>query len=284
MDTIEQKLGGIDNLPTLPMVLRQIQQIMNNPASNMGQIAAVVAKDQALASRTIRLVNSAYYARRNRVPSIRQAIVVLGLQTLYQLMIGLSVVKLFNDSRMLGFDTGLFWQHCFGVALIARKLGVQCGYSEPEECFTAGLLHDMGRLALQQFLHADFEIALREAALTNSSLTVAERASLGFDHCDAGEWLARRWKLPHALTTVLLGHHDPHGLPAQDAAHRRLVEIVSYANALCGHARIGDSGERCYGPLDAPTGLPPPDDRAVQATLEATRMEIISVVEEWTKS
>ena len=101
---LEERLNGIEGLPTLPLVLQQIQKVMKNPRSSIAQIASVIMKDQSLVSRVIRLVNSAWYARSTRVSSVLQAIVTLGLKTLNNLMIGLSVVKMFDQSGRGEYD------------------------------------------------------------------------------------------------------------------------------------------------------------------------------------
>ncbi|MBD3343910.1 MAG: HDOD domain-containing protein [Chitinivibrionales bacterium] len=280
---IEEKLGGIENLPTLPMVLRQIRKVMNNPNSNMSNIAAIVAKDQSLAARTIRLVNSAYYARRTRVPSIQQAIVVLGLTTLHNLMLGLSVVKMFQGSRLLGFNIDEFWQHSFAVALLSKKMASLPGVDiDPEESFIAGLLHDMGRLALQQFLHDDFEKALKQSGANKTSLCSEEKNVFGFDHADAGAWLGRRWDLHEKITGVLEYHHRPFEIPSEYNRHEQLIHIVAYANDICTDESIGNSGQSVVGERKY-RGLPPRTDNEMRIKVEETVSEVISVVEEWTQ-
>ncbi|MBD3320686.1 MAG: HDOD domain-containing protein [Chitinivibrionales bacterium] len=280
---IEEKLGQIENLPTLPMVLRQIRKVMNNPNSSMVNVAAVVAKDQALATRTIRLVNSAYYARRTRVPSIQQAIVVLGLKTLHNLMLGLSLVKMFRNARPFGFTIDDFWQHSFAVALLSKKIAPLSGEDiDPEEYFIAGLLHDMGRLALEQFLHEDFEKALKKAAVDKTSLRKNEKEVLGFDHADAGAWLAARWDLHEKLISALKYHHRPFELPSEYARYEKFIQVIACANDICTAESIGNSGES-VGAERRYRILPPRNDTLVRKKVAETVSEVISVVEEWTQ-
>jgi putative nucleotidyltransferase with HDIG domain len=282
-ETIEKKLGNIENLPTLPIVIRQIQKIMSNPNSNMNQIAAVVAKDQALASKTIRLVNSAYYGLRTRIPSISQAIVVLGLNTLNNLMLGLSVVKTFEKSAMLGFDSLKFWEHCFGTALLSKKLAGKIGYSDPEECFIAGLLHDMGRLVLQQFLNTEFERALQKSESDKKPLFLVEKGMIGFDHSQVGMWLAEKWNLPEMLKVTIRFHHEPRLLPQEYKRYSQLLSIIAYANYQCGIASIGNSGDQVYPGIVLPDLKLPPESVCKKLT-EEVKIEIVSLIAQWTQN
>jgi putative nucleotidyltransferase with HDIG domain len=258
---------------------------MNNPSSNMSSIAAVVAKDQSLAARTIRLVNSAYYARRNRIPSIQHAIVVLGLTTLHNLMLGLSVVKLFQDSKLFGFDLEQFWVHSFAVALLSKKIArlvekqLPC---DPEECFIGGLLHDMGRLALQQFFHTDYERALKQCFTEKAALIGEEERVFGFTHADAGRWLGQQWGLQAKLTAIIACHHQPLQLADSYSGFLREIHIVSLANELSISESIGCSGETVIVEHVYP-GLPSRHDSAIRTALKETQQEVISLVEEWTK-
>ncbi len=281
-DALNDKLGSIRELPTLPMVLRQVHKIMANPRSNMNQIAAVVAKDQALASRTIRLVNSAAYALRTRVTSITNAIVVLGLNTLHQIMLGLAVVKMFKGAGGHGFSPEQFWRHAFATALLSKKIATLEHYDDPEECFIAGLLHDMGRLACEQFLTAEFIEALALRDEENISLAAAEKRCIGFDHGEAGAWLGGQWGIPIQLSLAMAYHHAPRLLPDEHHAHTNLVAIIAAADAIAHENAIGDSGETRW-LADAPrqfTALTPAQQEAFAAE---TAGEVDSTVEEWSR-
>jgi putative nucleotidyltransferase with HDIG domain len=281
---IERKLGTIESLPTLPLVLRQIQKIMRDPRSNMAQIATVVAKDQAIASRTIRLVNSAFYGLREHVTSINHAIVILGLKTLNNLMISLTVIKLFNDREIPGFSSEKFWEHCFGTALIAKYLAQATNIKDEEEYFIAGLLHDMGRLALEQFLHNEFAESLVQVKLKNISLFEAEKKVIGFDHGEAGAWLGKKWGLPEALTVAMEFHHRSSVVPSDGLQFQTIVKIVSAATELCTSAAIGSSGEISKNPM---AGLPKIEGikyEQITEIIDKVRSEVKSVIGEWKKS
>ena len=279
---IETRLDSIEDLPTLPIVLRQLQKFMHNPQSNMRQIADIVAQDQALTSRTIRLVNSAYYGLMSRVSSINQAIVILGLNTLNNLMVGLSVVKMFEKGKKTGFDHEAFWQHAFGTALISRGIAIGINYKEPEDCFIAGLLHDMGRLVMEQHLHHDFIKACAASKDAGTALSLEEQAAFGANHAEAGAFLAKKWRIPEALLAAIQYHHSLSRIPSVLLEHKRLVGIVAKANQLANRFDIGDSGENNVAP-DSDFASLKFGSLDVDGIVEMARADVLLTIQEWRK-
>ncbi|MBD3418953.1 MAG: HDOD domain-containing protein [Chitinivibrionales bacterium] len=240
---IEEQLGSIDSLPTIPMVIRQIQKVINNPQSNMNQIAAVIAKDQTLASRTIRLVNSAFYGLSKRVTSITQAIVILGLNTVNNLMLGLSVVRMFDEKGSSHFDHERFWEHAFATAIMAKEIGIELHIDEPEDCFIGGLIHDIGKLVLEQYYHDEYVKVCVYAKQKQVSMRTVEKALFTYSHDWVGSFLTARWNLPPCLTAVVHYHHDIEIITDELRVHRQLATIVGKANQLSHIHRLGDSAE-----------------------------------------
>lgn len=281
-ELLEEKLGGIENLPTLPLVLQHLQKLVNSPNSNMNQIANVVMKDQALAMKTIRLVNSAFYARPQKVTSIRQAIVLIGLDILKNLMLGLSVIKMFNTTDSFGFSPARFWEHCFGVALLARKMAIKTRVGDPEEYFIAGLLHDIGRLVLEQFLHDEYSSALKKAHDTKTSLLIKEIEMFGFSHAEAGGWLGKRWGIPESIIVIMDFHHKPEILPPGQSGYKKMLLTIVCADILSKVKGIGYSGDPCVNEKSVPEidGI---DEKTLQIMVEETQKEITQTVHEWNK-
>jgi putative nucleotidyltransferase with HDIG domain len=280
---LEQKLGSIEGLPTLPVVLRKIQEALQNPKVTMNQISTIVAMDQALVSRSLQLVNSAFYGMRERVSSIDRAIVIIGLNMLHSLMIGLSVVKVFKNSPMQGFSPEEFWEHSFATGLIARKLAKMKGHKDPEQFFVAGLLHDMGRLAMDQFLHEEFSQAIIMAKQQSTPLIEWEKKIIGFDHSKAGAWLGLRWGLPQTFITTIEFHHgDEPVLLDTGSAYFPILKTVSTANVICNIAGIGSSGDSCPEGTKMPAveGLSILD---VKQLVASARSEVKTIMSDWNK-
>jgi len=243
-DVIET-LERIENLPTLPAVARQILALLADTRSNMSQVAAVIARDQAVAARVIRVVNSAFYGLRTHVSSIQHAIVILGLNTVKNLVLGVSVIKAFESTAKPGiFDREQFWIHTFAVAAGARLMAEELKLSEPEDYFLAGLLHDIGILAADQFLHEDFVRVLETSLVNGNDFLTAERAVLGAGHGDIGAFLAVKWGVPPFLAGVMRFHHSPESLPAEAMASRMKIDVVHVADAQSRAMGIGKFAEK----------------------------------------
>lgn len=202
------KLDEIENLPTLPAMVQQIQKLINSPNSSMNQIGALISKDQAIAARVVRLVNSAFYGLGRKVSSIPQAIVVLGLNTVKNLVTGVSVIKMFETADKVSlFNRDAFWMHSFGCAMGARLIAKNLGRSEPEDYFLAGLLHDIGVLILDQFFHDEFVRVLKHSNDNSIDYYTAEQKILGVTHCEVGAIVAEKWKIPDFLIQTIRYHH-----------------------------------------------------------------------------
>jgi HD-like signal output (HDOD) protein len=225
------RLETVENLPTLPVVAQQIQKLIANPGSSMVQIAGIIAKDQAIAARVIRLINSAFYGMGGKVTSIQQAIVMLGLNTVKNLVMGVSVVKLFQDSASASiFDRQKFWMHTFACALGSQAIAKNTGCEHSEDFFLAGLLHDIGILVLDQFFHEEFIGVLHYATSNKTDYTKAERAILGMTHQEIGEYVARKWKVPDFLLHAIRHHHYPAVTDRDCEASLTIMAVVHVAD------------------------------------------------------
>jgi HD-like signal output (HDOD) protein len=256
---------------------------MENPKSNMNQIAQVIAKDQALASKTIKLVNSAFYGMSKKVTSISQAIIILGLNTVNNLMMAISVVKMFtNTGEKPIFNQEEFWEHSFATALIARLIAKKIYYDDPEVCFISGLIHDIGRLVYDQFLHNDFLKAYTLSKEKNVALIQLEEAILGGDHTFAGGYLSTKWKLPPEIYSSIRFHHSVFEVPQDYSQHSKVITIVAKANQIANKEGIGSSGDNYITPDNS---IPPLkiDQREIDSIVESVKSEIKSTIREWHK-
>jgi HD-like signal output (HDOD) protein len=207
---IIEKLETIEDLPTLPVVVQQLNKLIASRTSNMAQIAAVIACDQAIATRVIRLINSAFYGFSGRITSIQHAIVMLGLNMVKNIVTGVAIVRTFEHGDQPSiFDREKFWLHSFACAMGARTIADRLHKEAPEDFFLAGLLHDMGILVMDQFFHREFIETLQLCMTRRIAYTDAERAAFGITHCEIGEHLLRRWNVPDVLVYSARYHHEP---------------------------------------------------------------------------
>jgi putative nucleotidyltransferase with HDIG domain len=249
----------------------------------MNQIAILISRDQAIAGRTIRLVNSAFYGLRNRVSSIQQAIVVLGLNTVRNLTLGVSVVKVFEDNAQASsFDHEQFWLHSFATAQMSKHLAKELKRAEPEDYFLAGLLHDIGILVLDQYFHMEFLATFKTMLLTRKSMIEIEQLHFGMNHAATGAYIANRWQLPSYLGSVILAHHDATLLTSGKKNEQEILDVLIFANAYTHQKGIGQfikessiSKERLP---DENIGL---SKTAIDACFSKTESEVRLLMKEW---
>ncbi|MGL1933774.1 MAG: HDOD domain-containing protein [Fibrobacterales bacterium] len=277
---IEDRIGGIEELPTLPLVIRQVQKVMRDPNSNMANIASIITKDQSLSTKVLRLVNSAHYGLRSRVTSVSQAIVILGLNTVNNIMLGLSVINMFDEKSDSLFNYDKFWEHSFGCALMAKHLSATMNYPDPEICFITGLLHDIGKLIQEQFMHKDFVKCLTLTHTTKKPLIENEENVFGFNHSDLGAYITNKWEIPENICIAIQYHHNPQDLPPNLEEHRDIVNILAAANQLCQLEGLGDQSEE-YKPVFGevlPIEIP---QEKLDEIIEKTKEEIKITLKEW---
>lgn len=217
---------GIGKLPSLPAVAVELLASIDDENADASVIAHKIARDQALVARLLRIANSPFYGLQNQVNSIQDAVVVLGLRNVRMLATAALVAKSFAGASASGFDFRVFWRHAIATALCARALARRLRLPE-ENAFTAGLLHDLGRLVLAScFPEHLAEVVAYQTRLDCYSID-AERAVLATDHAQIGQLLAERWRFPAELAGAIADHHAP-----DEGAGRSPAAIVHVANAI----------------------------------------------------
>ncbi len=244
VDTIramQERILSIRDLPTLPVVAVEIMGLVQRDSSSVMDVAQVMYRDPVLTAKVLKLANSAFYGLRRQVETLNQAMVVLGFSEILNLVQSVSVVQAFKDEQFEdSFDLNAFWDHSVGTGEISRALATKVGLRFDGADFTAGLIHDIGKVVLEMYFHEDFTRALKTSRTSETPLYQSERKVLGVDHTEIGTWLAERWTLPERLVDVIQNHHAP----LQSSRDKVLVAIVHLANTLAKVANIGFSGDR----------------------------------------
>lgn len=272
-DDLKKKiLNKVKDLPPMPKVLFKAREIMSDPKSGFKEIAKVIETDQAIAARVLKVANSAYYGLSGMVNSIHQASVVLGYQTLEQVITMVSSSSLLGKQlRGYGLSAGALWRHSLAVAIGSRLVAKKRVPSLEGDAFSVGLIHDAGKLALDaHILQKNKEI---QNFLNNQSpsFLVAERQVLGFDHTEIAFDLCMKWKLPESHAEAMRFHHSP-----DSAGNNQLAYIVHLANYLAQQSGLGTGPAFDNEPLDegsiAMLNLKPAD-------IEEITAEMISAVD-----
>jgi putative nucleotidyltransferase with HDIG domain len=236
---IKRITESIISLPTLPTVVSKMIQLVDNPKTSASSLARLIYTDQALTARILKLANSAYYGFPREISTVNMAIVVLGFNTVKEMGLSLSVFEVFKvGPGDAAFDISRFWQHSIGCGSAARMLARRLNYHLTGEAFVAGLLHDIGKIIMRQYMAAEFADIIGKVSGGGMDLDEAEMEVVGATHAQVGAWLAEKWNLPRFIVDAIAFHHAP-GEAREDPV---LVGIVAVANHLCHLNQIGGSG------------------------------------------
>jgi HD-like signal output (HDOD) protein len=238
-------IGKVGELPTLPEIYSRIAELTSDPDTGAKDLERVIENDQALASKLLKLVNSAFFGFPSEIRTISRAVMIVGFKALSQLAMSASVLNLFpkGDQEVLDFKG--FWRHSIGVAVMSRHIAIEEQSCAPEEIFLSGLLHDIGILVLSGYLPDEFSEAVGLAKNHGLHLHEAERKVLGFDHTDTGNALAVEWRLPMDLAEAVANHH----VPTRAGPPTVSTSIVHVACALCTAAGVGCEGVDVVPPI-----------------------------------
>jgi putative nucleotidyltransferase with HDIG domain len=231
----------LQDLPSLPAVVVRVMQSLNNPKTSAADLNQIISSDQALTAKLLRLVNSPYYGFPRRITTITHAVVILGQNTVRNLTMSLGVSGIFEQqSNHQSLDREAFWQHSMAVAVAAQSIAKRRRLSvkQTEEVFVGGLLHDIGKLFLDQYFPDQYAVTLKLARQANISVWEAEKAALGIGHIIVGKRIAERWSLPPCLVNMIAMHHQP--LFARDYTEQ--VWTIHAANYIAQRLNLGSGG------------------------------------------
>ncbi len=227
------------DLVSLPEVALRVNEMVDDPACTVHALGKVISQDPALTMRLLGVANSPYYGLARQVENIHQALQLLGLQQVRNLVLASAVTSAFERIPPEVINLADFWRHSLYCGLLAQALGDRRD-SRFSTLFTAGLLHDVGQLIL---FHR-FPDAMRQAILLTVEggqtldMPEAERQLLGTDHTRVGAELARQWRLPERYAAVIACHHDA---GQAGSAHRGTVALVEIANRVAERCHLPDA-------------------------------------------
>jgi putative nucleotidyltransferase with HDIG domain len=244
-------LDKLNDIPTLPIVATKVTELINDPNSSSGDIADVLKKDQVLTAKVLKLINSPYYGIPGEVTDVKRALAYLGFNTLAQLVLSVSVISMFPSEEKTSFSMQAFWKHALGTAMASEAIAKKIGYAKPEECFTCGLLHDIGKIVLFQISPLDFMNIIRIAERDKLSFAAVEKKLEVPAHGYLGEYIANKWRLPMVIRMAIRYHHtDVTNMATILESMKPAVRIVSLANQLIVREAIGYSGNASGGQID----------------------------------
>ena len=221
----------VARLPAMPQILLKLIELCEADEAGMAELARLIANDAGMTAKVLGVANSAAYHRGGNKVGLLQALNVLGAEFIKTLVISESVFQTFNGfPHASGIDLRSFWKHSLTVAVMAREVAKAINYAQPEEAYLAGLLHDVGRLALLSA--APNEYARNFLSQDTADLCTVEQRYLHISHAEAGAWLIERWNLDSFMSDSVLYHHES---AARLADAHTLIRIVHLAHSMADH-------------------------------------------------
>ena len=228
-------VAATPELAAMPATSARLLELLDDPDAPVGDLVAVIEKDPGLTANVLKLSNSAYYGVRREVGSVRDALTLLGNRTVVTLAFAASMGRLLQAPvNAYRLSRGQLWRHCLAVGLLAARLApAELDSAARNRVFTAGVVHDIGKLLLDRPLRDDLEQLPPDA--DTEALVLAERQRLGFDHAEAGAALAEAWNFPGDLAAVIAGHRQP-GAGDSVTALVHAADLVASGHGLHGGA------------------------------------------------
>jgi putative nucleotidyltransferase with HDIG domain len=238
---LERIVSSLDKIPTLPVIYSKLGKLLQSPDATIQAVSNIISEDQVIAAKVLKFVNSAFYGFPQRIGSLQRAIVILGFNTIKNLVFATSVFDMFRGVETTSnFDKKNFWKHCIGCAVASRVLAEAADLRNPDEVFTGGLLHDIGKLVVAVQFPEKFSAVINEVQASGISMVEAERKIFGFDHTQVGSALAVQWRFPMETANMIGSHHLAEGAAPQ----RKDIAAVHIGNILCMALELGTGGEK----------------------------------------
>ncbi|MCC6797147.1 MAG: HDOD domain-containing protein [Candidatus Hydrogenedentes bacterium] len=241
MSQREEILARVSTISALPTSATQMLALANNPDAQIEDVQRTVEYDPGLVTNLLRLANSAYFGTGGAINSVREAVVRLGFKRVFQIAMTSAVAPI-AQKEIRGYDlprNGLL-RHSAATALAVEYLPKRLSMRVPDATYTAGLLHDLGKIVLGTYLEINSAPIVIKAYRESISFEIAEQMVLGTDHAEVGAALLEYWKLPQVVIDSVRWHHDPNKYPHEDKTVVDLVHLGEHVARICGTSSSTD--------------------------------------------
>ena len=220
------KVVNSAKLISLPDIYIRLKELMDEPDYNMAEVALLVGRDPAMATRFLRVVNSPLYRRIRKIETVSHAVSLLGIREVHDIVLSASVAEAFEGIQTGVMDMQKFWQRSFYCAVMTKQLAIECEIIESDRLFLTGLLHDIGHLFMYIAIPEESQHAILKAKKLERPLYQVERELLGFDYAKLGGYVMGQWDLPKSLQAITCFHLEP-GKADQFASEAALLHLAS---------------------------------------------------------
>ena len=241
---LKQIAGYINKMPSLPISVTKVIEICNDPRTSPADLNRVIRIDPVLMGNIMKLINSAYYGLSDQVTSLVRAIIMLGINTVKNLSLSTAILgTMSSKDQFQALNMDGFWRHslCVGTAakLIAKHNNIN--QKDLESYFIAGLLHDIGKIPLNNKLPAEYLQAMSISDTTHQSLVKSETEAMIINHTESGHLIVHSWKLGDEIKDAVVYHHTPENYEGEN---NKIVYAIAAANYFSNYFEIGFSGDR----------------------------------------
>ncbi|MCP5067381.1 MAG: HDOD domain-containing protein [bacterium] len=235
-DRLKPYLAVVGDLPGIPSVASKVMTATADPNTSADDLRQVIETDPALAVRILKVANSSLYAFSRGIETLRHAIALLGFRTVENLVMAASLRDVFTN---FGLSEKLLWEHSTLAGAVSARLSAYGPIDvDRESAFTAGLLHDLGKIALANSAREQYSKIIMRTYNEGIAFRDAEREEFGFDHAELGALVGEKWKLPERLVhAICYHHHDPADYPDGPPEAGRLIALTAVATRCC--SRLG---------------------------------------------
>lgn len=239
-DELRSRLAAIDELPALPTIVTEINQLLSSPSTTAPELAGLIKRDPPITARVLKITNSAFFSLPKKVTSVNMAIVALGFNTVRSIVLATSVMEVFSFGKESKLSQKKYWSYSMSAAAACRVLARNAGERRTEEAFISGLLHGLGRIVFAQFLPEEFDASYRKAQEEERPIWDVQRELFGVTDSDAGAVLLELWKLDPLLVEAVTHQERPLEAPENS----RLLSCFNLiASVLVRILQLGESGD-----------------------------------------
>jgi len=227
------------DIPSVPHVALKVIRLIDNPNTRLDDLQKAIMADQALTSRVLKIANSAFYGLRHNVETVSEAVAIIGFNTLKSIVLAAATREVY---KKFGIIEQKLWEHSLGVSIAASVIARRTGRVKTEEAAIAGLLHDVGKVLMDNSQPERFSLLMERVYSDRVTFSSLEREYFGFGHGEAGCILAEKWGFPLLLCDVIRDHHNCELNSGEDPYRDDLCRVISLADTLCVRLGVGYRG------------------------------------------